>query len=208
MKIFKKRQKNDIVIKDFEDVTVPTSWKEVTLGQFQDLMRLTGGDTQNTNIVTLLCVMTGKDEAYINSLPAEFVEALMANLIFINEEPKESKINSNKIKINKEEYFINFKEKLTFGEYVTVNELIKNDPFCYSSVLAVLCRKQGEVFNDEFENNEYEQRQKLFESQPITSILPLIGFFLTLYLTSKANSEGYLKQLSQIISQLPKQNKI
>lgn len=192
------------IVKDFGKVSIPTKWEEVTLKQFEDIMKLTGGETKNIDVVSILTILTGKDEDFINSLPADFVDKLMANIIFLNDTPKETNETASKIKIGNYFYQINFMEKLTFGEYVTVNELIKNDRFDYASILAVLCRKEGEKFDSTFEAENFKERKEMFEMQPVTSVLPLVGFFLRLYLMSKKYSPDCLTEAKSQISQLAK----
>lgn len=105
----------------------------------------------------------------------------MEKLSFIEKEP-EAKEPTNKIEISKETYQINFMEKLKTGEYVSVDNILKADSNDYASILAILCRKEGEIYDSKFEAELFEQRKKMFEEQPITKILPIIGFFLNLYI--------------------------
>lgn len=198
----------ETIIKDYGKITIPEKWEQVTLGQFEKIMSIIKGEEENTsiNVVSLLAILTDTDEEYINSLPAEFVESLMARLLFLNDDPtKDSdKMATSQICIDGEFYHINFMEKLTFGEYVTVNELIKNDRFDYASILAVLCRKEGEKFDSTFEAENFKGRKEMFEIQPVTSVLPLVGFFLRLYLMSKKYSPDCLTEAKYQISQLAK----
>ena len=186
-------RKKKEVVKDFGKIKVPTNWEEVTLGQFEKIMRLTGGENKGSvDVISLLSILTGKDEDYINSLPASFVETLMTHLIFLNDNPRTYDNTASQIKIEGELYSIHFLEELKFGEYVEVNESIKNDPVDYSSILAILCRKDGEAFDEDYVANKFKRRKEMFQEQPVTEILPLIGFFLKLFLLSKANSQGCL----------------
>ena len=166
-------------------------------------MKLTGGENKGTvDVISLLSILTGQDEFYINSLPASFVETLMAHLIFLNDNPRTYDNTSSQIKIEGELYLIHFLEELKFGEYVEVNESIKNDPVDYSSILAILCRKDGEKFDEDYVANKFKRRKEMFQEQPVTEILPLIGFFLKLFLLSKANSQGCLTELESATNQL------
>ena len=72
-------------------------------------------------------------------------------------------------------------EKLKLGEYVSADNVLKNDKHNYAALLAILCRKDGEIYDSKFEAELFEDRVKLFEKQPITEILPIISFFLSLY---------------------------
>ena len=195
-------RKKEEVVKDFGSIKVPTKWEEVSLGQFEKIMKLTGGENKRVDVMSLLSILTGQDEDYINSLPASFVETLMAHLIFLNDNPRTYDHTASQIKIGNDFYSIHFLEELKFGEYVEVNESIKNDPLDYSTILAILCRKDGEAFDEDFAANKFKQRKEMFQGQPVTEILPLIGFFLKLFLLSRANSQGCLMELESATNQL------
>lgn len=197
------RKKKELVVKDFGNIKVPTKWEEVTLGQFEKIMKLTGGENnKRVDVISLLCILTGRDEDYINSLPASFVETLMAHLIFLNENPRTYDNTASQIKIGNDLYSIHFLEELKFGEYVEVNESIKNDPLDYSTILAILCRKDGEAFDADYIANKFKLRKEMFQHQPVTEILPLISFFLKLFLLSRADSQGCLTELESATNQL------
>lgn len=193
--------KKSTVLKDFGSINIPTCWEEVTLKQFSELMSITNGETKNVDIISLMSIFGNKDREYINSLPAEFVESIMANLIFLNDTPDMNKVSSE-IYIDGELYRINFMEQMRFGEYVQVNEIIKNNHFDYSGILSVLCRKPDEEFDDDFAANKYQSRKKMFEKIKVTDAMPLIAFFLHLYIASKKHSQESLKEVEQQINQL------
>jgi len=173
---------------DYGSWTIPTSWDEITLKQFQDIERYYDDKDKKFDAREVLHIFTNKTIDEINALPLELTEILMNKLLFLQEKPKEQE-PSNKIKIDGEEYIINVMEKLKTGEYITVDTILKNDKFDYSSIFAVLCRKEGEVYDSKFEAEMFEKRKEMFEKQPITKILPIIGFFLNLYVTLKIPSQ-------------------
>ena len=198
----------ETIIKDYGSITIPEKWEQVTLGQFERIMSIIKGEEENTsiNVVKLLAILTDTDEEYINSLPAEFVESLMARLVFLNDDPtKDSdKMATSQICIDGEFYHINYMEQMKFGEYVQVNEVTKANPLDYSSILAILCRKKDEPFDDDFAANQFQKRKEMFSKRPVTDIIPLIAFFLRLYLVSQKLSKAYLTELVSQTSQLLK----
>lgn len=198
----------ETIIKDYGSITIPEKWEQVTLGQFEKIMDIIKGEEENTsiNVVKLLAILTDTDEDYINSLPAEFVESLMARLLFLNDDPtKDSdKMAKSQICIDGEFYHINYMEQMKFGEYVQVNEVTRTNPLDYSSILAILCRKNDEPFDDDFAANQFQKRKEMFSKQPVTDIIPLIAFFLKLFLVSQRHSKTYLKELESQTGQLLK----
>ena len=176
-----KTDNNGII--DFGSVHVPESWDEITLEKFQNIERYySDKDTKfdARQVLHILCDGLTLDE--INELPIEITEILMNKLLFLQEKPKDVEA-SNKVKIDGEEYVINVMEKLKTGEYISIDTIMKGDKYDYASILAVLCRKEGEVYDSKFEAEVFEQRKEMWEKQPITKILPTLGFFLNLYVT-------------------------
>lgn len=173
---------------DYGSWTIPSSWDEITLKQFQDIERYYDDKDKKFDAREVLHIFTNKTVDEINALPLELTEILMNKLLFLQEKPKDVEA-SNKVKIDGEEYIINVMEKLKTGEYVTVDIILKNDKFDYSSIFAVLCRKNGEVYDSKFEAEMFEKRKEMFEKQPITKILPIIGFFLNLYVMLRIPSQ-------------------
>lgn len=170
---------NNII--DYGKISIPTSWDEITLKQFSDIERYYADKEKQFDAREVLHIFTNKTIDEINELPIEITELLMSKLVFLQERPKDVK-PSNKIKIDGEEYVINVMEKLKTGEYVSVDTILKGDKYDYASILAVLCRKKDEVYDSKFEAELFDSRREMFEKQPITKILPIIGFFLNLYI--------------------------
>ena len=173
---------------DYGEYNIPTDWNQVTLKMFSDIERYYGDKDKKFDAREVLHIFTNKSIDEINELPVEFVEILMDKLSFIQESPKE-KEPSNKIKVDGETYIINIMEKLRTGEFIAVDSVLKDDKYDYASILAILCRKEGEAYDSKFEAELFEDRRKMWERQPITSILPLIAFFLSLYIMLETPSQ-------------------
>ena len=162
---------------------VPKSWDEVTLKQYQEIERYYDGKEENFDVRKVLHILTNHTEDEINMLPLDFLEKIMASLSFLQEPIKEEEPR-NWIEINGERYTVHTENQLKTGEYIASDTALKGDKHNYAGLLAILCRKEGELYDSKFENEVLESRIKLFEKQPITKILCIIGFFLQLYITS------------------------
>ena len=180
---------NENVI-DFGKWAVPTKWDDVTLEMFQKIEKYYSDKDKNFDVREVLDIFTNKSRDEIDQLPINFADKLLNELSFLKEEPKYGDA-SPKIEIDGEEYSINVMEKLKTGEYVAIDTILKSDPHDYISILAVLCRKQGELYDSKFEAEVFEERQKLFAKQPVTKIMPLISFFLQLYIVRMTHSQLY-----------------
>ena len=183
---------NEKDIIDYGSWTVPTKWEDVTLKQFQDIERYYDDKDKNFDVREVLHIFTDHTQDEINALPVDFLEEIMTHLIFLQTKPEE-KEPTNKIIIDGQVYSINFMEKLKTGEYIAADMAMKSDKHDYASFLAILCRKQGEVYDSKFEAELFEERKKMFENQPVTNILPILGFFLGLYAQLQIPSLLYTK---------------
>lgn len=176
---------NENVI-DLGKWTVPTKWEDVTLEMFQKIEKYYSDKDKDFDVREVLDIFTDHTREEIDQLPIDFTDKLLNELSFLKEQPEYGDA-SPKIKIDGEEYCINVMEKLKTGEYVAIDTILKSDPHDYISILAVLCRKNGEIYDSKFEAEVFEERQKLFAKQPIMKIMPLISFFLSLYIVRKTH---------------------
>lgn len=167
------------VIKDFGEFILPEKWEDLTLKKFQDIMRLYESNDNKPDIVDLIQVISEKPKELIQQLPMDFINKIMARLLFLND-PIEKKEPSCKIVIGNDIYYIRYMEQLKFMEYVDVNTLLDHDKLNYAGILATLCRKKDEVYDDKFISEVFAERMRMFEELPVTEIMPVIGFFLML----------------------------
>lgn len=173
--------KIDDNIIDFGSIKVPTKWPDVTLKMYQDIERFYEGKDESFDVRDCLTILTGLSKDEINALPVEFLEEIMTHLVFLQTKPEE-KEPTNKIVIDGERYTVHTENKLRTGEYVSLDTVIKDDKHNYAAMLAILCRKDDEVYDSHFENEILEDRIKLWEKQPIVNVLGIISFFLQLYI--------------------------
>lgn len=179
---------NNIV--DFKSWTIPTSWDEVKLSVFQKLEKEKANE--NMQIIDILHILADKTKDEVMELPSEFIDIMLSKLQFLTT-PMPQQEPSYKIEIDGETYQINFMEKLRVGEFIAVEMATKNDEHNYANMLAILCRKEGEIYDSTFENEVLPSRIELFENQPVTKIMPLINFFLVRYILLQAPSQLSIK---------------
>lgn len=169
---------NNII--DYGEVTIPTSWDELTLKQYQEIERYYEDKDKEFDVREVLHIFTNRTLDEINAMPLDILDILLDKLSFITQS-KPHPEPSNKIEIDGETYMVNTMEKMKTGEYISTQTVLKADKHNYAAILAILCRKEGEIYDSNFEANVLNSRIELFEKQPITKILPIITFFLTLY---------------------------
>ena len=168
---------------DLGSISVPTSWDDITLKKYSEIERYYDDKDKSFNLLDVLDIVIDKDRDFIMSLPTDFLEIILEKLSFITEKPTETEPR-NFLEIDGDRYTVHTENQLRTGEYIASDTLIKSDRHNYAALLAILCRKDGELYDSHFENEVLEGRIRLFEEQPITKILPIIGFFLSVYITS------------------------
>lgn len=178
------KKKDDNII-DFKEWNFPTSWEKLTLKQFSQLR-------QGEDIYNILATLSNHTIDEVMELPVEFLDIMLNQLEFIHTEPKIDE-PKNEIKVGKDVYSINTTETMKVGEYVTAEKILKADPNNYAALLAVLCRKDGEVFDSKFEAEVFEERVKMFENVPVLDVLPLVRFFMICYTLQENISQLSLK---------------
>lgn len=185
----KKKEENNNNI-NLGSWTCPVRWSDITLKQFQDIQRYYADKEKKVDVRDIVHILCGKTRDEVNLLPTEFLEKILEKLSFLSEEPVHQEPQSS-IVIKGEKYVINIMEKLKAGEYIDTDTLIKQDKYNYAALFAILCRKEGEVYNDDFIANTLDERIKMFEEQPVTNILPLVSFFTSCFLILHLPSQVY-----------------
>lgn len=175
---------------------VPTSWNEISLKKFQELTQLYEDDNTPSDI-ELIAFFCNVNKNYIKDAPIAVVNEVMNYMSFINTPIDEA--SDNKIVIDNEQYQINTQDDLKFGEYVDIQTVIQNDKNNLAAMLGILCRKEGEVYDDDYIAKILPKRIEMFESLPITAVQPLINFFARCLLTSAITTQQF--SLQKLVSQ-------
>lgn len=175
---------------------IPTKWEEVTLKQFQQILEL---EDKNDNLA-ILAIMLGKTKEEVQQLPSKVLTLFYQNLNFFKEEPKVEV--DNKLTINNELYVINDKDNMKVGEYADFNEILQYDRNNYAYMLAILCRKEGEVYDDKFIAEKLNKRKEMFENIPVTEALKTVNFFFQKFISLKTNTMNYSTALKEEVESL------
>lgn len=170
------------VEKDFGEWKVPQSWDDLTLGKFQELERFYDGDEENErkfDVRDVLDLMTDRTKDEINELPIEFTDKLLRKMYWLHEQPQFGK-PSNKITVDGVQYTVHNEQEMKFGEYVALDTALKGDKHNYAAMLAILCRKEGEIFDSKFENETLPSRIEFWKNVSVMKVMPIVSFFLEL----------------------------
>ena len=169
------------VEKDFGEWNVPQSWDDLTLGKFQELERFYDGDENERkfDVRDVLDLMTDRTKDEINELPIEFTDKLLRKMYWLHEQPDFGK-PSNKVTIDGVQYTVHNENEMKFGEYVALDTALKGDKHNYAAMLAILCRKEGEIFDAKFENEILPSRIEFWKNVSVMKVMPIVSFFLEL----------------------------
>lgn len=175
--------------------TVPTSFKELPLGKWAEYVKYASEckeKEEDLDLITTLTILSDIPRETIMQMPMEMFEKIYDNLSFLTEEVDMERTAHPNIIIDKEHYEINFMEQLKVHEYLDVNTTLDNNKYDYPMILAILCRKKGEQYNDDFIANELSDRYEMYSKISVDEAFPLIGFFLALYAKSQLLSRNYM----------------
>jgi len=200
--LFKINEKTKEV--ELKPINVPTSWDNISLGTYQKLQEYYKSLKEDEPIDTIkfIALLSNYSEDEVLLLPVAFVNSIVLKLDFLKKIPNPDV--SNKITISGETYYLQTMEEMKFGEFTDVNMSIKNNPNDYASILAILCRKSGEIYDQEFINKKFEERKKLFESISVNQALSVLGFFLKYYEQYRIPSRDCINQVKQEVESYAK----
>lgn len=170
---------------------VAEKWEDVTLLQWQNYVRNASSNEDNSvDIISTLETFSDIPRSVINQMPTDLFESVIGRLKWITEQPDQTP--SQSVEISGETYTINVMEKLKVKEYIDLNTVIENDKFNYAMIFAILCRKQGEEYDEEFIADKLPDRLEMFEQMNCVDGMKLIAFFLTCWVELETRSRNCL----------------
>lgn len=179
------------------NINMPLGWHEITLEMFQEISKLYDND-KKTTITDILSVLTNIKKEELEQYPVEVMDVLISQVQYIQSTPTNE--IKNEIIIDGEKYFINYENELRFKEFVDSQTLLESNNRDYASLLAILCRKQGEMYTDDYIAKEFDKRVEMFNKQPITNILPVVNFFLNYWVVLEKTSKESLTTIKEAAS--------
>ena len=172
------------------EITVPTSWNDVTVNQYQALTQVNKDNYKTdlgytTAVLQILCDLDSMVE-----LPLQAIADLAPYIAFLPTEPSKEKYNTLPYKGKKYDWLPSF-NSITVGEAISIELPIDmeelNFALSYDVVLAVMLREDGEEFNAK----EFNKNRELFGQLPISEVLGQILFFLSGGQNSTAHTKTY-----------------
>ena len=172
------------------EITIPTSWQDITIGQYIKLRPVLKAELNPIErVINILAVLTNQKKEVIKNIPLSQYKVIKEKMNFLETEiPKQ--LDKRRFKIG--DTFYEFKvdaKKLLFGEYINNMEILQkaanNEEVIYENlhhVLTTICRPvekkwlrwreidvDGEVLRKTADN--------FFKNMPITIAYPIGVFF-------------------------------
>lgn len=152
-------------------LTVPTSWGDVTLGEYET-WRNEGLSSQQTRIqyIADICKISVEKLTSYSTEVYNLVSEAVSFAFNTDFEPQYS------VDVAGEKWFILPSNKLTLGEWVDVDAVLNTEDESHklSQLLSIVCRPMGEKYDVEVS----AQHVDIFQQMTCDKALPLLSFFL------------------------------
>ena len=174
------------------ELKVPTSLSDITLGQYQEYLKLPEDLSDNQlalKMISIFCNVSDKVARYIKASDvSRIVEKI--SLMF-----KESPTLIQRFKLGKKEYgFIPNLDEMTFGEYIDIDTFL-GDWDNIEKAMAVLYRPIQGRYSDKYNIVPYEPRNALkYKEMPLSVVMSSILFFYNLGMDLSKAMLSYLNQ--------------
>lgn len=176
-------------------IDVPDGWHDITLGHYETFC---GDDPQTArDRVALVAKICGTDVERLLDWPAEVFNRIVEHIGFVFDDNPAAPCPS--VEIGGVRYVVPIEDELTLGAWVDADDVQKRGERVLSGILAIVCRPAGEKYDDR--NNE--SRQAMFAALPVSTVLPVLAFFLRCKTAFDQRTEAYMK-IAEVIDRLPR----
>lgn len=157
------------------ELNIPTSWDEITLKMFDEIVRAEGNPYEKT--VSILETLSGIDEKVLRELPAITLESsgLNKKLEFLTKEPIK-RAPGEKLKLNGKNYNVGlYPAKWTAAQYLDYNTVLgSGEQKKLARIIACFAVPEGKKYGD----YDYEAVvNELYEHLPVTIAMGFASFF-------------------------------
>ena len=176
------------------EITIPTSWEDITIGNYIELRPVLSTDMNDVErVINILCVLTGKKREEIKQISIKDYHKLVKQMKFLNTQlPKELK--KKRFLVGGKWYEFKYDaNKLLFGEYINIMDILQgaknNEELVFQNlhkILTIICRpvyktmfgfKDAEVDDDVLR----QTADNFYKNMPITIAYPIGVFFYQRY---------------------------
>jgi hypothetical protein len=158
---------------------LPTSWNEVTVSQFLDIMNLPTDSTFYMKQINILTIITNTTIEDYEDMDIEELSTIIKSIKFLNKLPThDAKKDINNLKL------MNLKN-LTLGEYIDLDAFYSENKFeNLPKLCAILYRnythdEYNNVIYEKYDNIDIENRSDNYYDLPITYVYGILHYFNT-----------------------------
>jgi len=160
------------------ELKIPTNLNDITLGQYQQYLKLPDGLTENQIALKMITIFCNVPEKVARLIKASDIQEIVAKLSKMFEENPPL---TRRFKIGKTEYgFIPNLEEMSFGEYIDVDTYL-GDWDNIERAMAVLYRPIKNTYDSLYNIEPYKVKDALnYKHMPLGVVLGSILFFYNL----------------------------
>ena len=190
-------------------ITIPTSWADVTLKQYKQIVEVPslGFKDELDNHLRVLSILTGIDDTEFLSIPLKELNRILLKIKFIYQKPNKLPIQ-HKITLNGQRYRVNYlPSQLDAGEYIDLSNYTKEEDKIIENmpkILAVFLKPinfWGGMQKGKYKLNKQGRMSQTMESREETAkladditmdvIFPMSDFFLKTWERSIEVTKAY-----------------
>jgi hypothetical protein len=160
------------------ELKVPTNLNDITLGQYQQYLKLPEGLTENQIALKMITIFCNVPEKVARLIKASDIQEIVTKLSKMFEETPPL---TRRFKIGKTEYgFIPNLEEMSFGEYIDIDTYL-GDWDNIERAMAVLYRPIKNTYDSLYNIEPYKVKDALnYKHMPLGVVLGSILFFYNL----------------------------
>jgi len=158
-----------------KEYELPENWTEVSFSNYKKFRDFeVDGEDYVGYILLIISVMTGIKTEVLYSLNKDSAKELINSMLFLLEFEEDKKV-INKFEIKGIQYKLKDLSKLTLGEYISIEELIKKGSIQNAGNIIYVMFSDGE----KFDASKIMENGKLIEDTlSVKEVLNLLDFFL------------------------------
>lgn len=119
-------------------IQVPTSWDEVTIRQFRELAGIDKDASKTKKIIETISILCDIDPEEVKRMPITVINDVTRSLDFMNEVPLTT--FDKEFEVDGKVYKMTEPSKMSVGEWVDIEEYIKDINSNMHKILAILYR--------------------------------------------------------------------
>ena len=163
-----------------KEILIPTSWQDVTLGEYIELSKLdiNSYDSPVEYYIHMLRVFGNTDiENIFEYIKAVDLNSIVGQMSFMNTPPKQ--LDNKAVEVNGVDYHLTSNlNDLTVGEYVSIEQLIESGKLDSIEAIPVILSVILRPLNEDFDSDLVNERIKLFTDElSIEDVLGMSIFF-------------------------------